>query len=242
MTQIADKAAVAALRARAPDLKESLEIGRDNHATLRNAWPDRFDGAGAAFRARMVAFFAACQGVHVALMQALARGLGLPAAFFDGAVAAADNNLRLLHYPRAPARAGTVRAGEHTDYGTVTLLFQDARGGLQVRGPRGGWVDAAPIAGTLVVNAGDLLARWSNGIVASTEHRVVEPPGAPVDGEYPARYSCAWVLPGKRRCVDADGDQVLLQSEFRYGGGGSAGHFLGRKTKAVAANPCWRIP
>lgn len=61
-------------------------------------------------------------------------------------------------------------------FGTITLLFQDNCGGLEVRSPTGAFVPATPIAGTIVVNAGDLLARWSNGLIKSTMHRVVQPP------------------------------------------------------------------
>lgn len=60
-------------------------------------------------------------------------------------------------------------------------------GGLQVRSPTGKFVDATPIAGTVVVNAGDLLARWSNDTIKSTVHRVVEPPTQ--SSVHPARYT-----------------------------------------------------
>ncbi|KAA8912876.1 hypothetical protein FN846DRAFT_897413 [Sphaerosporella brunnea] len=196
VSQLTDKVTVDALRSQNPDLKESLEIGRDNHPSLPNSWP-REDAAGLAFRQTMNAFYATCQALHIQVMRAIALGLELDENFFDGYVSAADNNLRLLHYPATPAdvfrkNVGQVRAGKHSDYGTVTLLFQDMRGGLQVRSPQGSWVDATPIEDTIVVNAGDLLARWSNSIIASTEHQVVEPPSEPVDGNYPARYSCAY--------------------------------------------------
>jgi len=85
---------------------------------------------------------------------------------------------------------GQVRAGEHSDYGSITLLFQDSRGGLQVKSPNGHFVDATPIEGTVVVNAGDLLARWANDSIKSTIHRVVEPPHGEGDF-YPPRYSIA---------------------------------------------------
>lgn len=189
-------ATIDALRSSAPDLKESIEIGRDDHPTMPNNWPF----GDPEFRSTMTTFFSTCQALHVQVMRAIALGLGLDEAFFDGFIDAADNNLRLLHYPPTPAavfkrNAGQVRLGKHSDYGTVTLLFQDLRGGLQVRSPQGSWVDATPIEDTIVINAGDLLARWSNRIIASTEHQVVEPPSEPVDGQYPARYSCAYVPP-----------------------------------------------
>ena len=69
-----------------------------------------------------------------------------------------------------------MRAGAHTDYGSITLLFQDMAGGLQVLSPKGTFVNATPIEDTIVVNAADLLTRWSNDTIKSTKHRVVEPP------------------------------------------------------------------
>jgi isopenicillin N synthase-like dioxygenase len=79
------------------------------------------------------------------------------------------------------------------DYGSLTLLFQDGRGGLQVQSPSGDFVDATPVEGAIVVNAGDLLARWSNDTIKSTIHRVVEPPVKEADS-YPPRYSIAYVF------------------------------------------------
>jgi isopenicillin N synthase-like dioxygenase len=194
---------VQALRAANPDLKESIEIGRDDIPSLPNQWPseDLVNG----FKATMKAFFATCLELQISVMRALALGLGLEETFFDKLVDAGDNNLRLLHYPPVPKdtfqKPNTVRAGEHSDYGTITLLFQDTRGGLQVRSPKGTFVNATPIEGTIVINAGDLLARWANGRIASTKHRVVEPPPPSENslseeekqrGSYPARYSVAY--------------------------------------------------
>ena len=71
-----------------------------------------------------------------------------------------------------------MRAGAHTDYGSLTLLFQDQRGGLQVDTERTGqYMDVKPMEATIVVNAGDLLQLWLGGRgVRSCVHRVVEPP------------------------------------------------------------------
>lgn len=149
----------------------------------------------------MTAFHAQCRDVHEQVMSAIAVGMGLSDEhYFDRFVSTGDNTLRLLHYPpvapevfaKDPGRV--MRAGEHSDYGSITLLFQDARGGLQVKAPNDTFVDATPIEGTVVVNAGDLLARWSNDTIRSTIHRVVEPPAVPETGEHPARYSIAYVL------------------------------------------------
>ena len=81
-----------------------------------------------------------------------------------------------MHYPALPdsfnAQAGESRAGEHTDYGSITLLFQDTAGGLEVRTRACEWIAATPIPGTVVVNTGDLMQRWTNHVFCSTPHRV----------------------------------------------------------------------
>ena len=67
--------------------------------------------------------------------------------------------------------------GPHTDFGVLTVLCQDAVGGLQVEDLNGDWVHAPPIEGTLIVNVGDLLSRWTDGAYRSTAHRVVNSSG-----------------------------------------------------------------
>lgn len=82
---------------------------------------------------------------------------------------------RLLHYPvwNDSIEENQMRGGEHTDYGTVTILITDENAGLQIK-PRGqDWIDAPYIEGTYIVNVGDLLQRWTNDLYMSTPHRVV---------------------------------------------------------------------
>jgi len=181
------------------DLKESFEIGRAGEEGYPNRWPDRLDKEGAEFRFMMEGFFEGCKEVHAVLMRGIALGMGLEGDFFDEYVTTGDNTLRLLHYPAVTASdfesGKRVRAGAHSDYGSVTLLFQDQRGGLQVEKPGGGgWLDVEPREGTIVVNAGDLLERWSNDLIRSTKHRVVEPPlkGLEKAEGHPPRYSIAY--------------------------------------------------
>lgn len=185
-----------------PDMKESMEIGREGVEGLPNRWPDHLDDEGKGFKEVMLSFFAMCKELHIQVMQAIALGMNLPVHFFDEYVDRGDNNLRLLHYPAVhkdvfKMNPGQVRAAEHSDYGSITLLFQDQRGGLQARSPEGTFVDVTPFTDTVVVNAGDLLARWSNDTIKSTKHRVIEPPkvhGEDDDGSemYPERYSIAY--------------------------------------------------
>lgn len=120
------------------DLKESFEIGREgvDQEGCENLWPDRFDeegeeeeGEGKVFKREMLEFFELVKQLHVQIMRAIAVGLGIDEYWFDGYTDAGDNTLRLLHYPEVDAEVfrknrNTVRAGAHTDYGSITCLFQ----------------------------------------------------------------------------------------------------------------------
>lgn len=116
----------------------------------------------------------------------------------------------------------------------MTLLFQDDRGGLQVLSPNDTFVDATPIPGTIVVNAGDLLARWSNDLIKSTKHRVVEPP--PKQGQdggptHPARYSIAYFCnPNFDKWIDAIPGTVKEGEEKKYSGVNSGEYLIQRLT------------
>jgi isopenicillin N synthase-like dioxygenase len=87
--------------------------------------------------------------------------------------------LRVRNYP-APQTApepGQLRAGAHSDYGSLTILkTEDRPGGLQVCNAAADWVDVPVVDGAFIVNIGDLMARWTNDRWVSTLHRVVNPP------------------------------------------------------------------
>lgn len=69
---------------------------------------------------------------------------------------------------------GGISCGAHTDYGCITFLLQDSTiGALQVKSTAGEWINANPIPGTFVVNIGDMMERWTNGLWQSTIHQVV---------------------------------------------------------------------
>ncbi|KAJ3080225.1 hypothetical protein HK102_003209 [Quaeritorhiza haematococci] len=187
-----DESEIDALRNQSPDLKESFEIGKEPSPNFQNNWPAH----DPAFRETMMAFFNSAHYLHLEVMDSIATGLGLAPRFFDKYCDAKDNNMRLLHYPSVPVdlldRDDQIRAGAHTDYGSITLLFQDDKGGLEVKSFDGKFVPAKPVEGAIVVNAGDLLARWSNDVIRSTEHRVTSPRIRPDSTQYPARYSIAY--------------------------------------------------
>ena len=81
-----------------------------------------------------------------------------------------------MHSKSSSPEIEDVRAGQHTDYGSLTLLFQQFtdKGGLQVL-LKGKWVDVSPIEKAIVVNIGDALEFWTAGLLKSTVHRVVFP-------------------------------------------------------------------
>lgn len=169
---------------RASDCKEALNLGLANLGA--NAWPAELRS----FQAGLEPFYHACiQQVALPLLRSLALSLSLPAAFFT---ARHQQNfcLRLLHYPPlelgAEPESSAIRAGEHTDYGTITLLFQAGQGGLEILS-HGDWLPVAPKPELILVNLGDAIQRWTNDRYRSTPHRVVSAPvSAPV-----SRYSMA---------------------------------------------------
>jgi isopenicillin N synthase-like dioxygenase len=113
------------------------------------------------------------------LLSIFALGLGLDGAYFADKVDKAPVSQRAINYPEqdtAPDE-GVLRAGAHTDYGTLTILRQElGRGGLQVHdGPSDTWIDIPATRGALVINIGDLMARWTNDRWTSTLHRVINP-------------------------------------------------------------------
>lgn len=135
------------------------------------------------FEAFMRVFHKRVRKISSDVMSAFALALDLEPDFFEDKHTGLTQTLRLLHYPPAEAVSeGQLGAGAHTDYGTLTVLFQDHVGGLEVQTLEGEWIPAPPIPGTVVINTGDLIARWSNDCFKSTPHRVVPSPAARENG------------------------------------------------------------
>jgi len=125
------------------------------------------------------AYYGALEGLAARVMRIFAGALELPSDFFDGKIDRHITTMRFVNYPdqdEAP-RDGQLRAGAHSDYGSLTILrIEDAPGGLQVRDRDGQWVDVPAIPGSFVINIGDLMQQWTNDRWVSTVHRVVNPP------------------------------------------------------------------
>jgi len=135
-----------------------------------NLWPDL-----PGWRAVMEAYYAEMEALGRMLLQAFAVALGMGETFFDDWLEAPMTTLGPLHYPPQTGHIteAQIGAGAHTDYGCLTMLAQDDAGGLQVRNAAGLWIDAPPVPGSFVVNIGDMMERWTNGVFTSTLHRVI---------------------------------------------------------------------
>ncbi|CAF4268736.1 unnamed protein product [Rotaria magnacalcarata] len=114
------------------------------------------------------------------VMESYALTLQLPADWFKPITRKPIAVARLAYYPSFSCELSQdqLSCGAHTDDNGVTLLMQqEGVCGLQVKNGQGEWIDAVPIHGTIVVNIGDLVERWSNGHFKATEHRVLMQPG-----------------------------------------------------------------
>ncbi|KAL3707630.1 hypothetical protein TMatcc_005611 [Talaromyces marneffei ATCC 18224] len=203
-----------------------------------------------------------CNKTAARVMRLLALGLEIDPEFFvtrhDSSRGPTGCILRYLYYPSIDSPASSsyqhdvdVRAGAHSDYGTITLLFQrPGQPGLEILtadetwAPVPIWPDGAvgqdkddfpPI----LINIGDMLSFWTNGLLKSTVHRVVFPAAersSVLKGEKPQdRYSvaffchplndCNLVPPVPSQLVAAAGEKAS-----RVGFGGGAGSLKERSS------------
>ncbi|KAF1946378.1 Clavaminate synthase-like protein [Clathrospora elynae] len=159
-----------------PDYKESFESGHIHDNAQPNIWPP--DSALPGFRSFMQAYFSECTGLIHSILDALSIALRVPEPGLSPTHSESLFQLRLLHYPAIGVdelkQEKRSRINAHSDFGTLTLLFQDAVGGLEVEDPHkpGKFRAAEPVDGTVLVNIGDLMSRWSNGRWRSSVHRV----------------------------------------------------------------------
>ncbi len=174
----------------AADLKESLSVGPDCLDDPMQPWsgldpalvgdeawirsPSRWPDQPAGFRSDWATCYREFTDVSADLLSVMAVALDLPPGHFTPLIDRASSAMRALNYPaldEAPP-AGSLRAGAHSDYGTVTILINDDVPGLEVQRLDGSWQPVAPVPNTYVVNLGDSIAQWTNDRWRSTMHRV----------------------------------------------------------------------
>jgi isopenicillin N synthase-like dioxygenase len=166
------------------DVKEGFDIGLDTiHYTkdhefsrAKNRWPSYMTQE---WQHEMENYFSLLLRIGKALLHGFALALKLPMTHFDQLFTEPLALMRMLHYPALQTYPPNSQdkiylgAGEHTDYGCITILLQDTNNdGLEIQHNKE-WISVPPIEKTLVVNIGDALEVWTNGLYKATTHRVV---------------------------------------------------------------------
>lgn len=202
-----------------PDLKESFNLAPPAHhedgtgrfGAVERIWP----AALPELRPAWEAYYDASVQLGERLLELMALALDVEATTFLAAVDRHLSALRGLNYPAMPGAAlpGQLRAGEHSDYGTLTILLPGpGTGGLQVLRADDTWVDVQPIDGAFVVNLGDMMQRWTNDRWRSTRHRVAVPDDAVAAGGTPP---VPGVLPTTQLGRPDRGDPDLCSARLR---------------------------
>jgi len=222
-----------------PDLRETFAVGRvdpldapyfrrleiapffqpirwpDTPPELREVWSTYYRAMGRLGRDLLVIFAAA---------------LRLDEQFFLASFSRECSKLVVRHYPDqyATPKPGQLRAGAHTDFGTITILAPDAApGGLQVRDQSGVWHDCHLVPGSFIVNIGDLMARWTNDRWVSTLHRVVNPPRG-LTGRSRRQALAFFQLPNPDAMIACVPSCVTPERPARYSPVAAGAHYLER--------------
>ncbi|CAI6100644.1 unnamed protein product [Clonostachys chloroleuca] len=187
------------------DIKESIDFGSDIDDLVENVEVPEEDVPN--FQVEIDGLFHKLCETQRHILSALAIALGIDQSHLHFIHDRVENEFRLLHYPAIPAselRDGTAtRCAEHTDFGTITLIFQDAVSGLQVEDPAepGTFRDVGSSnLSDLILIVGDSLQRLTNDTIKAGRHRVTYPPGVDRDSDeiIPERYSMAYFAKADR--------------------------------------------
>jgi isopenicillin N synthase-like dioxygenase len=168
-----------------PDLKESFSSGPldrphakgDGRETAFRFAPNLWPKDPVGFKEAWSDYYRAAGELAAIIMRIFAIALNLPEEFFEDKIDQHTSAMRALNYPYvSPPLPGQFRAGAHTDYGSLTILYAEHDpGGLEIYSQAGRWQPVPDVPGGFIVNIGDLMARWTNDRWVSTLHRVVCP-------------------------------------------------------------------
>lgn len=169
-----------------------LDVVSDEAGVTRQGFaePNRWPQDQPEFREVLLKFFNTCREASFSILQALAIALKLPDSYFTDFHIERNFNTSINHYPslRQPPSPGKTRFAEHTDYGSITLVFQDETAGLEVCTNAGEWIAAPVFPGTVLVILADLMQRWTNDKFRATKHRVPLPSKFPSEPRYSIIY------------------------------------------------------
>ena len=170
-----------------PDLREQFFMGplEDRRPDYRaipealpffepNIWPEQ----PTEFREVFEQVYEQHERLAGILMRIFARALTLPEDYFEDKINRHFSTGTSSHYPaqRAAWQPGQLRCGEHTDFGSLTILRPgNGASGLQVQNGEGVWSEVRSESGQLIINLGDMMQQWTNDRWRSTVHRVVNP-------------------------------------------------------------------
>lgn len=170
------------------DLKEFYHIGRETSPEDKNIWPTELPE----FKLVFSQLYHDLEKAGMIMMEALTGPLQVESDFFTKMVTGGVSILRLLHYPPIPEGVDPrcVRAAAHEDINFITLLPAATASGLQLKDRNGEWLDVVSEDNTLIVDAGDMLARLTNDVIPSTTHRVVNTE----EGKTSSRYSMPFFM------------------------------------------------
>lgn len=201
-----------------PDEKESFQVTRP---LMDGLWPA--EDAIPGFQVNALDFESKCHAVAMKVLACFAWKLGFPQEYFAEAHNPESDQhqstLRLLHYLAVSAENNKPnpdgspiwRAGAHTDFNCLTLLFQtDGQDGLQVipgsEAAEQAWTPVPAFTDVVTCNIGDMLMRWSDDMLKSNFHRVKSPAAGT---DIPERFTIAYF-------AQADRDAVIEGLEKKY--------------------------
>ncbi len=151
-----------------PDDPDYL-AGKPMHSP--NIWPESMPE----LKQAMLAYYDRLDSLAHTFLRMYATGLDLPEDAFTRFFRKSMMQMRIMHYPPQDPGTEQERLGvrPHTDSGGFTFLAQDDVGGLQALNRRGDWVDVKPVPGSFVINIGEMMKVWTDGVLSATPHRVI---------------------------------------------------------------------
>jgi isopenicillin N synthase-like dioxygenase len=136
----------------------------------RNKWPPGMDE----FKAAVVDYFQTMRGLAHRVLPAFALALDLPEDYFEPDFTGPSSTVRLIEYaPQLHDEEDLFGFAPHTDGSFITFLPRSRFPGLEIRTKTGEWIRPPNVAGSFVVNTGEMLAHYSNDRFVPTPHRVV---------------------------------------------------------------------
>lgn len=215
-----------------PDLKEFWHVGRELSTDSvyygvypENVWPEEIP----AFKNVFMDLYNAMDASSRVLLEAIGKGLDVPAGHFEEMIRDGNSVLRTIHYPPIKGEdvKNSVRAAAHEDINLITLLVGATDSGLELLDRDGSWLPVQSRPGQIIVDTGDMMSRVTNNILPATTHRVVNP-----DNDDSARYSMPYFVHPHSNAVlscleSCEKNQGRLYPDI------TAGEFLEQRLKEI---------